>query len=325
MLNPQQQTQKPAPFDTARLDELMGEAGLDVLVATSKHNVQYLLGGYRFFFFESMDAIGVSRYLPVFIYRRGHPEDTAYIGYRMESFEKRLDKFWPAHVTTTSNGTQDAMRLAAERIQELRRRYPAHRGRARVHPRRRRGGAAPVAAARRDRRCAVSAGAPARPQIGRRAGAACCGASDRVVAAMLAAFDACRPGTTKSQLVEILRQEEVKRGLAFDYCLITAGTDTNRAPSDQRIAEGDTLSLDSGGNYHGYIGDLCRMGILGEPDAELEDLLGVIETVQMHARKPIKAGARGGGDFRLCREGARRNSAPQIYGIPRARHGPHQP
>jgi Xaa-Pro aminopeptidase len=36
-----------APFDTARLDRLMDEAGMDILVATSKHNVQYLLGGHR--------------------------------------------------------------------------------------------------------------------------------------------------------------------------------------------------------------------------------------------------------------------------------------
>ena len=43
------------------------------------------------------------------------------------------------------------------------------------------------------------------------------------------------------------------------------------------------MSLDSGGNYHGYIGDLCRMAILGEPDAELEDLLGEIETIQRAA------------------------------------------
>ena len=54
------------------------------------------------------------------------------------------------------------------------------------------------------------------------------------------------------------------------------------------------LSLDSGGNYHGYIGDLARMAILGEPDAELEDLLGEIETIQRAAMKPIKAGAMGG-------------------------------
>ena len=50
------------PFDMAKPDQLMGEADLDVLVATSRHNVQYLLGGYRFFFFDAMDAIGVSRY-----------------------------------------------------------------------------------------------------------------------------------------------------------------------------------------------------------------------------------------------------------------------
>ena len=45
---------KPAPFDTARLDALLEDEGIDVLVATSKHNVQYLLGGYRFFFFDYM-------------------------------------------------------------------------------------------------------------------------------------------------------------------------------------------------------------------------------------------------------------------------------
>jgi hypothetical protein len=55
---------KHAPFDTTRLDTLLEDGGIDVLVATSKHNVQYLLGGYRFFFFDYMDAIGVSRYSP---------------------------------------------------------------------------------------------------------------------------------------------------------------------------------------------------------------------------------------------------------------------
>jgi Xaa-Pro aminopeptidase len=53
------------------------------------------------------------------------------------------------------------------------------------------------------------------------------------------------------------------------------------------------MSLDSGGNYHGYIGDVCRMAIQGEPDAELEDLLGEIETIQRGAMKPMRAGALG--------------------------------
>ena len=49
-----------APFDTKRLDALMDNAGMDVLLATSKHNVQYLLGGHRAFFFDYMDAVGIA-------------------------------------------------------------------------------------------------------------------------------------------------------------------------------------------------------------------------------------------------------------------------
>ena len=79
------------------------------------------------------------------------------------------------------------------------------------------------------------------------------------------------------------------------YCLIAAGKSLNRAPSDQKLLAGDVVSIDSGGNYHGYIGDLARMGVVGnKPDAELEDLLGFVEEVQMQSRKPIRHGAVGG-------------------------------
>jgi Xaa-Pro aminopeptidase len=127
-------------------------------------------------------------------------------------------------------------------------------------------------------------------------------ASERVVASMLAVFDGCAPGQTKNELVDRLRREEVERGLTFEYCLITGGTSVNRAPSDQRLEAGDILSLDSGGNYKGYIGDLCRMGILGEPDAELVDLLGVIEEIQQQARRPIRRGATGAEIFMAAHE-----------------------
>ena len=70
----------------------MDEAGIDVLLATSKHSIQYLLGGYRYFFFERMDAIGQSRYLPILIYPRGAPEKAAYFGNAMECFEHELER-----------------------------------------------------------------------------------------------------------------------------------------------------------------------------------------------------------------------------------------
>ena len=119
-------------------------------------------------------------------------------------------------------------------------------------------------------------------------------ASEKVIDSMMATIAQSGPGTTKAEFAETLRREEVNRGLTFEYCLVAAGTSHNRAPSPQRWEEGDVLSVDSGGNYHGYIGDLARMAILGEPDAELEDLLGEIETAQRAAFKPIKAGVMGG-------------------------------
>jgi Xaa-Pro aminopeptidase len=118
---------------------------------------------------------------------------------------------------------------------------------------------------------------------------------------MLSVIAGARPGATKRELVEALRREEVNRGLTFEYCLITAGTSLNRAPSDQILREGDILSLDSGGNYKGYIGDLCRMGIFGEADAELEDLLGEVDAIQQAARRPIRHGARGGDIYAAAR------------------------
>src|SRR3990170_9033579 len=86
------------PFDAARLDRLMDEAGIDVLIATSKHNVQYLLGGHRAFFFDYMDAMGVSRYLPVVIYPNGAPDKAAYVGHRLETHQRAVAPLWVPQV-----------------------------------------------------------------------------------------------------------------------------------------------------------------------------------------------------------------------------------
>src|SRR3989440_1040168 len=108
-----------APFDTARLDRLMEEAGVDVLLATSKHNVQYLLGGHRAFFFDYMDAMGLSRYLPVMVYPKGAPEKAAYVGHRLENFQREVKPFWTPEVQTSSSGSLDAIQKAIDYLRGL--------------------------------------------------------------------------------------------------------------------------------------------------------------------------------------------------------------
>ena len=280
------------PFDADRLDRLMDEAGIGVLLATSKHNVQYLLGGHRAFFFESMDAMGLSRYLPVLVYPKGARQKAAYFGHRMEGFQKENDPFWVSESQTNSSGTVDAMQKAIDYARKLG-----------ANPRRIGAelGFLPVDAGTALRNAFLDSEivdalfvlerlrAVKSPEELRKLRIA----SERVIESMLAVIANHGPGATKRELTEALRREETNRGLTFDYCLITAGSSLNRAPSEQKWGKGDVLSLDSGGNYHGYIGDLCRMAIHGEPDAELEDLLAEIESIQRASMKPIKAGATG--------------------------------
>ena len=279
-------------FDMDRLDRLMDEANIDVLLATSKHNVQYLLGGHRAFFFESMDAMGLSRYLPVLVYPKGAPFKAAYFGHRMEGYQKEIEPFWMSEVQTNSSGSVDVMEKAIGYIR-----------RSGIRPRRIGAELAflPVDSGNALRNAFSSSElvdalfvlerlrAVKHPEELKKLRIA----SEGVIDSMMAVIATHRPGTSKRDLVEALRREETSRGLIFDYCLITAGSNLNRAPSDVKWEKGDILSLDSGGNYQGYIGDLCRMAIHGEPDAELEDLLGEIEQIQRTAMKPIKAGAPG--------------------------------
>jgi len=300
-----QEIEGHSPCNAKKLDRLMKEADLDALVVTSRHNLQYLLGGYRFFFFDAMEAIGVSRYLPVFVYQRERPENAIYIGNRMEGFEKELGNIPAASIKAASWGTTDAIGFAVDHIKAL---GPAVK-RIGIEPSFLPSDAKDYLGDTLNSTSLVDAQfllerlraikTSAELNLVREA-------SQRVVSAMSATFDVCVPGMSKHDIVDQLRREEQDRDLLFEYCLIAAGNSHNRAPSNQRLQAGDVISLDSGGNYKGYIGDLSRMGVLGQPDAELSDLLQEIEEIQQSARRAIRPGALGGDIIAAGEEAVRR-------------------
>ena len=281
------------PFDPNKLDLLMEEAGIDVLLATSKHNVQYLLGAERAIFFDYMDALGVSRYLPILIYPKGRPDKAAFIGHRLETHQRDVAPLWVPDARTAASGSLDAIALAVDAIRTAgvpRKRIgvelaflPMDAGNALKD-------AFPDSAVKDalfvlERLRAVKT--PAELATLRTA-------SELVIESMLEVIAGHGPGKTKQEISDALRIAEVKRGLTFEYCLLACGASHNRAPSGQRWQKGDVLSLDSGGNFHGYIGDLARMAVLGKPDAELSELLSEIETIQRAAFAAVRPGAMGG-------------------------------
>jgi Xaa-Pro aminopeptidase len=236
--------------------------------------------------------MGLSRYLPALVYPKGAPQKAAYFGHRMEGYQKEIEPFWMSEVQTNSSGSVDVMEKAIDYVR--RSGMKARRIGAEV-------AFLPVDSGNALRNAFSGSEivdalfvlerlrAVKHPEELKKLRIA----SESVIDSMMAVIANHRPGASKRELTEALRREETNRGLTFDYCLITAGTNLNRAPSEVKWDKGDILSLDSGGNYQGYIGDLCRMAIHGEPDAELEDLLGEIEAIQRASMKPIKAGAPG--------------------------------
>lgn len=281
------------PFDAGRLDRLMEEAGIDVMLATSKHNTAYLLGGYRFIFFSAMDAIGHSRYLPVVIYDRGRPDNAAYVANRMEAGEHQNRPFWTPAFHPETWGSVDAARRAVAHVTSIGKAgsrigiepafLPSDAWKVLTDGLE---GATLVDATGLMERMRALKTPHELSQLRQ--------ASELITDSMMATIAAAREGSTKTEIIERLRREETHRGLQFEYCLLTLGASHNRAASDQAWRGGEVLSIDSGGNWGGYIGDLCRMGVLGQPDGELEDLLGEVEAVQQAAFSKVKAGAKGG-------------------------------
>ncbi len=281
------------PFDSARLDQLMDDAGIDVVLATSRHNVQYLLGGYRPFFFEMIDAIGTGRYLPIVLYAKGRPADALYVGSVMEKSARERGAFWTPTCVAESWGSTDAMAFALAHLKS--------RGRAV----RRVGIEAGFLPA--DARETLTAGlegvevVDAHRPLERLRAIKTVGelallrtVSDGVVDAMLATFASIRAGMTKHAIVAQLRREQFARGVDYNFCQIAIGASVDRVPSDQVLAPGEVVSLDSGANLKGYVGDLCRMGVAGDADSELVDILAEIDRVQQAARGAIRPGVTGG-------------------------------
>jgi Xaa-Pro aminopeptidase len=288
------------PFDAPKLDRLLEEAGADLLLAVTKHNIQYLLGGYRYFFFAHGDAIGTGRYLPIVGYFPGHSEQAFYVGAGNEAWGLEVFPVWTPHIVTHSWTSVEAALLAAGFIRE------AGYASGRIALELSFFAADAMDALRRELPAArfveatmileeLRAVKTKKELEHLKAGA------EAVVDSMLTTFQSAKPGVTEAQLVERLRLEQTQRGLDFDYALITTGPTFGRAPSNRPWKAGEVLSLDTAGYSHGYLADMARMAVLGKPTPLMQTLLSEIQHVQAAARIPVAAGRLGGEIYKAGR------------------------
>ncbi len=291
--NESQDERRGLPFDAERLDDLLTNAGLDALLVSSRHNLRYLLGGYANYFYGVEPSLGISRYEPLVLYVAGRPEAALYLGNWTEPDAFSTFPIWiaervygPTDIRQNALALADALHdrdlargrigieadfVSATTVDVLREALPELELRDALRP------LEELRSIKSDHEL----------RLIRRA-------SEDVVESMLTVFRSCSAGTSSAELAAALADEERARGLDFDYAHIAIGGNLNRVPSpSNRLRAGQTLSLDSGGNARGYIGDLARMGFLGEPTADHLLALDELEHVQRAACAAIRPGATG--------------------------------
>ena len=223
------------PFDSAKLDALMEEAGVDLVLASSRHNVRYLLGDYSTFFAalrrDRRRALSPAARLPAW-----RPDLAFLVDCALDRWRHEHAPAWIGAVRHGGVSATLAIDAARELVGELGLR-PAtvavdpgscrRPQRDRSHPRSRR----------------------PRSSTARRCSRSCVRSSDRTSSRCARRVGTRRrrddrhregrgPRATTREIVEFLHAEEIRRGLDFEYCLIAAGASFNRDASDAVWAPG---------------------------------------------------------------------------------------
>ena len=277
------------PFDAKKLNRLMEQAGLNVILACTRHNVRYLTGGYYYHFHAAATRMAQTQYLPFVGVPRRRVEDAFFVCRPDERGQIDAEGLWIQRRVDAVRGTVPAAESVVKTVQQL------GLSEATI------GVELPFVPA--DAFLVLRQGLPkarlvdATPLLDElRAVKTPKELShlrtvyDRLAEAIQAAFVSGRPGITTAEVARCVEQEISRRGLTFLYALVCAGPGTLRAPSPARWERGRVLHIDAGAEQGDYVGDICRMGCLGEPSRTARELHSACIEVQGRVRDLVRPG-----------------------------------
>ncbi len=277
------------PFDSAKLAHLMDEAGMALLLASTRHNVRYLTGGYVYHFHERGQRMGSSQYLAFVGVPRERVADAFYIGASGEKMELDVLPLWIGRRNLDAGDASSSATAAATMAQSLGVAggtigvempfLPASALAALQHglP-----GATFVDATdllHELRAIKTDAEIAILREV-----------SDRVATAIQTGFRAGYDGVPTRELAEKIEKEMSAQGVTFLWAFTNAGPGYLRSPSETHWERGRMLHLDCGGEEQDYLADICRMGALGEPSALGRELTDACLEIQGIVRRQLRAG-----------------------------------
>ncbi|MGI5825754.1 MAG: M24 family metallopeptidase [Bacillota bacterium] len=104
-----------------------------------------------------------------------------------------------------------------------------------------------------------------------------------------------KPGITEKELAREIDYAFLKfgaEGLSFPTIVAAGenGAKPHAKPSDYQFKAGDFVTIDMGGRYKGYCGDMTRTFVIGFTDDKHKELYDLVLSAQDYAEKHIKAG-----------------------------------
>ena len=98
--------------------------------------------------------------------------------------------------------------------------------------------------------------------------------------AMSNAFEAASPGDTEKQIarhiMELIQDYGASRIAFLNFAAGQNVMEPHHMPGDYRLKRGDLVHVDVGGTWKGYISDISRMAVVGEPSTEQRKAYEVI-------------------------------------------------
>lgn len=279
------------PFDAARLLALMADSQVELLLASTRHNIRYLAGGYYYPLYMWDAHARRTQYLSFACLPRRCFDDSFFIGRPGEREVMQEAGVWIPRCY--ESGKIGSLSTAAKTVEVLKRRNLGARRIAVELP----SLPADVFALLSDR-LPDAEFVDAVPLLDKlravkspaeidtmRAGA------ERNREALAAVLTTGREGATTAQIAGRVAGEFRKRELHFLYALVCAGPGFFRAPSVKRTWSRDqVLHIDAGGMLDGYIAELCRMGCLGRPARLAEDLLAGCRDLELAVLAALRPG-----------------------------------
>ncbi|HET7264758.1 MAG TPA: Xaa-Pro peptidase family protein [bacterium] len=286
-----------APFDLERLARVARGQGVDVVLASTRHNVRYLTGGYYLHFFARASRFGGGQYLSFVAVPAASPQSAFYVGRRDQILNEQdyIDAFGPFWIDERHwvprgpSMSQDAACVAARAL------------RAGGHA------AATIAiessflpadaydALRRELPEATFVNAA--PLLGELRAVKQPRELERLREIHRLTAEVIRRVFRESTATDTTREISTKiqrrvgeRGAGFLYSLINVGPGLLRAPSSEPWGRGRPMHLDVGAELDEYVADVARMGSVGAPPQAAAALFEICKAAQSRARAAVGPG-----------------------------------